>query len=377
MSYLNRGLSPIPEFDGVDLEPVLNGRPFTVKRKLASTGVETIIAAEPIQVGGEVHGAVLVEQTTNSILAKKKRIIEETINITLLVFMVGALFLFVFASRLSGRIRRLSHQADKAIGQDGRINNTITPLQARDEIGDLSRNLSAMVKRLHGFHMYQEKMADNLEHELRTPLAGISASLTNMKQQLGSGDKTVNEYLLGAQDNLKRMGNILAKIRDATVLEEALRQDEQEEFDLAAALNAWVTKGYNQAFPAREFELQVPDNPVPVFADPDRIYQMLDKLVENAVDFSPVDSCIKITLTCTRKEAELSVANEGSELDSEMMNQIFDSMVSLRDSKGDSGHMGLGLYVVRTITEFHKGMVKAQNRADGISGTIFSVTLPL
>ena len=60
VSYLNRGLSPIPEFDGVDLEPVLNGRPFTVKRKLASTGVETIIAAEPIQVGGEVHGAVLV-----------------------------------------------------------------------------------------------------------------------------------------------------------------------------------------------------------------------------------------------------------------------------------------------------------------------------
>ena len=369
--------SYLSEYDLEDIDTALSGKSFTARRKINGTDAEIIMAAEPLWGGKEIQGAVVVEQTTNNILAEKKRIIEDTISITVLVFFIGAIFLFTFASRLSGRIRRLSNQADKAIGKDGRINNTITPLKAGDEIGDLSRNLSAMVKRLHGFHKYQEKMADNLEHELRTPLAGVSASLTNMRQQLEGGDQNVNEYLMGAQNNLKRMENILTKIRDATILEEALRQDEQEKFDLAAALNAWVTRGYKQAFSAREFVLDVPNNQLPILADPNRIYQMLDKLVENAVDFSPEGSRIIITLARTRKEVALSVVNEGPMLDPEIMDQIFDSMVSLRGSQKHSGHLGLGLYVVREIAEFHRGNVVVQNRDDGISGVVFTVNFPL
>ena len=138
-----------------------------------------------------------------------------------------------------------------------------------------------------------------------------------------------------------------------------------------------MTRGYRQAFPAREFVLEGPDGSVPVWADPNRIYQMLDKLVENAVDFSPERSRIVISLKRYRKEAKLSVMNEGPPLAPGMMEHIFDSMVSLRDSPGHSGHMGLGLYVVSTIARFHGGHAAARNRDDGVPGTVFTVTLPL
>lgn len=99
---------------------------------------------------------------------------------------------------------------------------------------------------------------------------------------------------------------------------------------------------------------------------------MLDKLVDNAVDFSDDGDTIRIDLTSDDGSLTMSVTNPGPPLPERMRSQLFDSMVSVRGDKG-SRHLGLGLYVAKLIAEGHGGNISADN-VD--SGVMFSVTIP-
>jgi signal transduction histidine kinase len=99
---------------------------------------------------------------------------------------------------------------------------------------------------------------------------------------------------------------------------------------------------------------------------------MLDKLVDNAVDFSNEDDVIRIGLATQGPSLILSVTNPGEPLPEHMQTQLFDSMVSVRQGSGDQ-HLGLGLYIAKLIAEGHGGSIAAANTDDGVS---FTVLLP-
>ncbi len=365
------------QIDDLDIKKAIRSKQsFTSRRPLENSDAEILVAGEPIKYGNKVIGTVLVEQATNNILTEKNRIIEKTVDITLIVFLLGGFVLIAFASRLSGRIRKLAAQTENAIGPDGRIRDTYKASKVQDEIGDLSRWFAGMLTRLKEYNTYQEKMADNLEHEIRTPIAGISASLSNLEKKIAPGDIEVKNHLSGIKENVKRIESMMGNIREATLLEDALKLDEQTGFDLKEALIVWVRDDYKQTFPENNFVLEFPEEPIPFYGDPIRIRQMLDKLIENGVDFSAVEKPITIRLSKENGPARISIINEGPELPLELQEQIFDSMVSIRKKSNKKSHLGLGLYVARQIAEFHGGSIQAKNREDGISGVTVTVFLP-
>ena len=103
---------------------------------------------------------------------------------------------------------------------------------------------------------------------------------------------------------------------------------------------------------------------------------MLDKLVENAVDFCPPSGLITVRLARSGSNYELAVANDGPPIPEAMLGRLFESLFEHREGHGDRPHFGLGLYIVRLVAEFHGGTAAAHNRADG-SGAVFAVLLPL
>jgi dedicated sortase system histidine kinase len=368
----------LSQIEDQDLKRAIrDGQPFILRRSVADSNAEILAAGEPIRYDNKVMGTVLVEQATNNILTEKNRIIERTINITLIVFLLGGIVLIAFASRLSSRIRQLAIQTEETIGPDGRIRDSFKASRAPDELGDLSRRFAAMLARLKEYNAYQEKMADNLEHEIRTPIAGISASLANLEKKITAADLEVVSHLAGIKENVKRIESMMTGIREATLLDDALKLDEQTDFDLKDALIIWVRDGYRQTFPENSFVVKFPEEPVPVCGDPNRIRQMLDKLIENSVDFSQTANPISIELSRENELARISIINEGPKLPRELQGQIFDSMVSIREKSDKKSHLGLGLYVARRIAEFHGGNIRARNREDGIDGVILTVFLPL
>jgi two-component system sensor histidine kinase ChvG len=359
---------------GRDLEGALAGI-LTVDRRPTADGKAVIVsAAHPIWVGDEVKGAVIVEETTNAVLAERNRAFARLFNIVLAALLVGSVALTGYASWLSTRIRRLRDEAEAAIDAHGRVRGNLSGSSARDEIGDLTRSFGAALERLTQYASYQEAMASRLSHELRTPIAVVRSSVDNLALHALPDDASV--YIARAQEGLARLANIITRMTEATRLEESLAEAERERFDLARVIVGCVD-GYRAAYPGRVFELRVPSGEALFFGAPDLIAQMLDKLCDNAVEFAPPDTVVVVALQQDETRFRIAVTNRGPALPDTMQGRLFDSMVSVRDRRGDSGpHLGLGLYIVRLIAEFHGGRAIAANRDDG-QGVTVSVTLPL
>ena len=347
---------------------------LTTDRRLTPDGRATIVAAaHPIWVGDEVRGAVIVEETGNAVLAQRNRAFERLFSIVLAALLIGSVALTWFASRLTARIRTLRDEVEAAIDAQGRMKRALAGSKAGDEIGDLSRSFSSVLARLAQFASYQENMASRLSHELRTPVAVVRSSLDNLKLEPAAADAHV--YIERAQEGLNRLAAILTRMTEATRLEQSLGDAERERIDVGRLVGACVA-GYRVAYPGRAIDWIAPPDPLTIEGAPDLVAQMLDKLVANAMEFGVPGASVVIRVTRAGADVQLSVGNDGPPLPEGMAGRLFDSMVSVRrETGGDVPHLGLGLYIVRLIAEFHGGRVRADNRSDA-SGVVVTVTLP-
>ena len=369
--FLGRPLPFAKEVDGA-----LGGILTTDRRASRDGRVQIVAAAHPIWVGDRVEGAVVVEETTNAVLAERNRAFERLFTLVLGVTLIGAIALTIFASRLSGRIRSLRDEVDHAIDAKGRVRHIAAGSDAGDEIGDLSRSFSSVLGRLADAASHREALASRLSHELRTPIAVVRSSLDYLQQSTVADDARV--YLERAQGGLDRLAEILTRMSEATRLEQSVHDAEIEAFDLAQLVRGCVD-GYRSAYAPREFILDAPDVAIWLSGAPDLIAQMLDKLVANAVEFGVPGRPIVVRVERAGDEARLSVGNDGPLLPEAMRERLFESMVSVREGPSVDGaapHLGLGLYIVRLVVELHRGSVRADNRSDG-SGVVVTVTLPL
>lgn len=353
----------------------LEGTPQTARRPSKDERAEILMAAFPVWAGDEVLGAVAVEQSSGEILALQDRVLKNVVAGTLIVLMIVTLALLTFASRLTLRIRRLRDSAETAIDAAGRVrrDRLTRETHSRDELGDLSRSISGMLGRLSQYTRYLEALPDTLAHELSNPLNVVNSSLDNLEKDVpGSAE---SKYMGRAKSGLVRLRSILTNITEAANLEDAMNAEPRERFDLVELVSSYV-EGYRIGHPDRRFELEVLERPLPVEGVPDLLAQLLDKLADNAVDFSTPGSPIVFRLERAAGSARLSVLNEGTELPADMREELFDPMVSVGRKNARKSHLGLGLYVVRLIANYHQGEVEAHNRSD-CRGVCVSVKLPL
>jgi dedicated sortase system histidine kinase len=357
---------------GSDVAAALQGTPATRTRHTRDGRAVVLSAAHPIWTGDQVAGAVVTEETTNSAMSVKSAALERLLLLTLGAFAGAAILLFAFATRLSVRIRRLRDEAESAIDARGRITRLAAGSNAPDEIGDLSRSFSAVLERLAEHHAYLEAMAGRLSHELRTPIAVVRSSLENLKLSRENPEL----YIARAEEGLARLGRILERMTEASRLEQSLSAVERTRYDLAAVVRGCV-EGYRVAYPQASFALELPERRVEVEGAPDLAAQLLDKLVENAVDFSRDGAPVRVALEENGAAAALTVSNKGPLLPDKMRTRLFESMISVREAPGAGPpHLGLGLYVARLIAHFHGGTIAASNLASG-DGVALGVRIPL
>lgn len=336
-------------------------------------------AAQPVWVGDNIVGAVVVEETTGAIQALKLNALSNLLTITLIVFLAGFVTLLLFASRLAARVRKLGLEAETAIDAQGRIRGDIVASREKDEIGELSRHLSAVVRRLGDYNAYLESMAGKLSHELRTPVAVVRSSLDNLMLHT-PGDSETQVYIERANVGVMRLSSLISRLSEATRLEHFLQNAGCEAFDLRTVI-AGCVEGYRGAYPGQGFAFDAGSGTLCIEGVPDAIAQLLDKLVANAMDFCAPGAAIAISLHGEGSEAVLSVGNTGPLLPQGLDQALFSSMVSVRPEhhggvEGNVGHLGLGLYLVRLIADFHGGRATLKNRPDG-GGVTAIVALPL
>ena len=298
-------------------------------------------------------GAVIVEQSSHAILALQYQLLRSLTLVTILVFFFVLITLFIFAWRLTVRVRRLHNTTEQAITAEGRVLEEKIPkrIYPRDELGDLGRSITSMLTRLSGYTRYLEGMPDTLAHEMNNPLNVVSSSLQILESDMPQIQE--NKHMQRARNGVNRLRIILTNLTEAANLEEAMRDEVKQPVNLPALISEFVD-GYRGSHPDQEFRLESSRAPLVVESSPDHLAQMLDKLIDNAVQFSEYHRPIIIRTAKNDDCVEITVLNEGPELPERISERLFDPMVSYGKTNAKHSHLGLGLFVVRLIAEYHK-----------------------
>ncbi|MBT8103556.1 MAG: hypothetical protein KJO95_11355 [Gammaproteobacteria bacterium] len=346
----------------------LDGREMASWFRGDDTGKAIVAVAAPITAGGDKLGAAILQQGTDAILSLTNEGLARLINVTLVATLLVAGTLLGYATWLSRRIRHLSVAAEAALDNES-LQSALPSALAVDEVGDLSRSFSSVLQQLGDYNEYLRSLASKLSHELRTPLAIVTSSLENLEHEplseAGVG------YTTRAREGADRLRRILSAMSEANRVEELMANAEPERFDLKKVLESTVT-AYRDVYEERRFDFDCALTRADTTGSPELLIQMLDKLVDNAVDFSSKGDTISLRLVAVDDGLEVSVTNPGPPLPEKMRTQMFDSMVSMRSGE-NTRHLGLGLYVARLIAVGHGGHIEADNVDHGVR---FRVLLP-
>ena len=358
---------------GNSIVAALAGRPHAEWVRGAGSQDLLLTAAAPLGVGGQTRGAVFLEQAGDQLLALRDQAVTRLFNLTLLATAASVIVMFGFATWLSLRIGRLRDAAESAVSSDGKIRLDMPESAAADEIGALSRGFERLLARLNEHTQYLRTLGGKLSHELRTPLTIVRSSLDNLESEGLRDDQ--RHFVTRAREGTLRLQSILSALGAAARVEESIKQAEFVSFELRELLSSAVA-AYRGGFPQAQFALETPADPCFLRGAPDLLVQLLDKLIENAVDFCPAAGVITVRLERAPGNYVLQVQNDGPPIPPALHGRLFESLFEQRQDRDDKPHFGLGLYIVRLVAEFHGGTAVADNRADG-GGAIFTVTLPL
>ena len=350
----------------------LNNEP-TKDKILSLSGTPAIIAAYPIRAPGEVIGVAVVQQNVEDILKLLAGTLRTIVVVSLVIFAILTIALLGYSIRLAYRIQKLRSTTARAIDEYGRIKESSLNVERNtgDEIGELARSIDSMLGRLTQHQTFLQRMPRTLRHEINNPLNTLSTSLENLRNT--NDPEEQQRYLQSAQRGVARIGRIVQNLSDAASLEDSLQNEELERVEMLRLLKNYVSNLENTHKDV-EFVLVCEEQSAIANVSDFHIEQMLDKIIDNAIDFHRHDSPISILLQVGSTSLRITVANRGPTLIGDTA-AVFDSLVSMRGTQSTM-HFGLGLYVVRVIVEYHGGSVQAVNLEDD-SGVAITVDLPL
>lgn len=141
-----------------------------------------------------------------------------------------------------------------------------------------------MVDRLQGYTDYLESFSRRLSHELKTPVAVIRSSLDNLEHARTDDERA--GYRDQARQATDRLSQILQGMSEAARLEQSFDQADREPFDLAEVISE-ATAAYQGLDPDHHIRYEGPETGCRMTGSPDLMVQLLDKLVDNARDFTP------------------------------------------------------------------------------------------
>lgn len=369
----------VPRLDTAEVRRARAGTPASVWRSGEERGSVVLSAAVPIEQGGQLAGVLLLEQASRAVPLLANRALFGLLLTSFGVLLLAGAILLFFATRLSLRLGRLRNAAERAQLYDGRLDGHFPMVDEPDEIGDLARSFEHLIEAVGGYTDYLRTLASKLSHELNTPLAIVKSSLDNLEhalQERAGLPAEARPYLDRARDGVARLGTLVRAMSEASRMERAIAAAEPEDVDLRDVVRG-CADAYRPLIGARRLDCALPAAPLHLHCAPELLAQALDKLLDNALSFTPADGWLRLALRAVDDGAEIELANQGPPLPAAMAGRLFDSLVSLRDkaTPGDAPHLGLGLYVVRLVAERHGGSASARNLDDG-GGVAFSLRLP-
>lgn len=211
-------------------------------------------------------------------------------------------------------------------------------------------------------------------HDLKSPLTSIMGYVRLLKQ-LGENAtlEQAREFNRVIEKQAARMLDMIEQLLMATSLEEGARVLSREPLDLRALVGDEVA-AFAGVLGDRVIDMRIPDDLPTVYGDRSAIEHILANLLDNAVKYSPDGTAIEVEARAAPDEVGISVANRGAGIPDQALPTVFERY-KRGDASAREGSVGLGLFIVRSLTLGHGGRVWAENREGG--GTRITFTLPV
>ena len=322
-----------------------------------------------------IYGALMVTtegRDIDDIVRQERTTLFELVLLAFAVMMLTSLYL---AGTIGEPIRKLAAAADRVrFGKGGRGEIPNFP-ERTDEIGDLADSFRSMTIGLYDRIDAIESFAADVAHELKNPLTSLSSAL-EMMQRSPEADRA--RLLDIARGDIKRLNRLITDISDASRLDAELSRETQERVDLPRLL-ATIIEIYRMTENPNGIIFTLADElPAGTLVNgrDERLGQVFRNLIDNAVSFSPKGGTVTITATLYEMVARVTVEDEGPGIPEETLESIFERFYTTeRPAARFGSNSGLGLSIVRQVTQSAGGRVLAENRAEG--GARLVVDLPL
>lgn len=210
-------------------------------------------------------------------------------------------------------------------------------------------------------------------HEFQTPLAAILGFCELLQMPDGEMSGNRDECLGIIHERAEFLSRLVDQFLDVSRIEAGR--------DLPLNLGACQVDQLvhavlrNQRGNRQRFEVRLPEECPAILADEDRISQVIENLVSNAVKYSPPEGRITISGSIEKRMLRIAVADEGIGLSEELREKVFDKFFRVNSSETAPSGTGLGLYITRAIVEAHGGHISVCSHCG--KGTTFTFTLPL
>ncbi|OGS45695.1 MAG: hypothetical protein A2539_08055 [Elusimicrobia bacterium RIFOXYD2_FULL_34_15] len=304
------------------------------------------------------------------------------------------------------------HEAAKCISK--KDFTCFVPVSSKDELGDISEQFNTMIGELNNFynnlenqikkstegiHILNKKLIDRsmeldtlnkqlkeldkkksdfvsiVAHDLRTPLTsimGYTDTILNDKLKISEQDK--KEYLNIIHNESCRISRLVSDFLDVSKIEAGMIELNKEETNMAELVKE-TTKSINMILKGDYIVVESDKNINKIKIDNDRITQVLQNIIWNAIKFSPKGSIIKIAVKNYPDGVKVDIFDKGPGIPAKYKEKIFQKFFIIDDDilRKKTG-TGLGLAIAKSIIEMHGGKIWVENVVSG--GSCFSFTIP-
>jgi two-component system, OmpR family, sensor histidine kinase BaeS len=283
----------------------------------------------------------------------------------------AALVAVLLTHRLLGPVKHITAATHRLAAGDYA---TRLPVSAPDEIGRLSDDFNRLALALEKNEQMRRAFMADVSHELRTPLAIMRGEL----EAIEDGVRTLTpDVLKSLQGEVTTLGKLVNDLYELSLADIGALTYRMADVDVAELLRLRL-RGFHDRLSERRITLEseVPHDELIVSGDETRIQQLFSNLVENSIRYTNSGGRFKVSCRGERERVVIDLQDSEPGVPPELVPRLFDRFYRVDGSRNrESGGVGLGLAICKSIVEAHRGTISAQGSPLG--GLWVSVTLPV